>query len=199
MNVNNLHSFDPLAGLIAKARRGDANAARALIKAVSPKIWGLSWRLLRDAAEAEDVTQEALIRLWKTLPNWQMGRARVETWLHQVTTNLCFDRLRKSGRFVECDALPEPADTGPLPDAGLYQETLQSRVDEALAALPDRQRAAIVLTHYEALAAKDVGEILGVSVDAVESLIARARRTLRLSLASEKADLLQASVEGHAA
>ena len=72
--------FDPLAGLIAKAGRGDRAAAAALVKAVSPKLWRISWRLLRDAAEAEDVTQEALIRLWKVLPTWQTGRARVETW-----------------------------------------------------------------------------------------------------------------------
>ncbi|MFN7606306.1 MAG: sigma-70 family RNA polymerase sigma factor [Hyphomonadaceae bacterium] len=191
--------FDPLAGLIAKAGRGDRAAAAALVKAVSPKLWRLSWRLLRDATEAEDVTQEALIRLWKVLPTWQTGRAKVETWLHQVTTNLCFDRLRKAGRFVDEDQAPEPLDPGPMPDTRLHQTALRDCVDTALASLPDRQRAAIILTHFEELAAKDVGEVLGISVDAVESLLARGRRALRLALAPDKADLLKASVEGHAA
>jgi RNA polymerase sigma-70 factor (ECF subfamily) len=116
-----------------------------------------------------------------------------------VTTNLCFDRLRKAGRFVDEDQAPEPLDPGPMPDTRLHQTALRDCVDAALAGLPDRQRAAIVLTHYEELAAKEVGEVLGISVDAVESLLARGRRALRLALASEKADLLQASVEGHAA
>ncbi|GBF58193.1 ECF RNA polymerase sigma factor SigW [Candidatus Phycosocius bacilliformis] len=199
MRVSDPLVFDPLAGLMTKASRGDRAAAAALVEAVSPRLWRISWRLLRDAAEAEDVTQEALIRLWKILPSWQTGRARIETWLHQVTTNLCFDRLRKAGRFVEEGTAPEPTDPGPMPDTGMQQQAVRDRIDAALAALPDRQRAALVLTHFEELAAKDVGDILGVSVDAVESLLARGRRALRVALAAERADLLNSSVEGHAA
>ena len=191
-------TFDPLAGLVAKAGRGDRVAASALVTAVSPKLWRIAWRLLRDAAEAEDVTQEVLIRMWTMAPKWQPGRARFETWLHQVATNLCVDRLRKAGRLVDEAEAPEPLDPGPMPDARLNGEALKARVDGALAALPDRQRAAIVLTHFEELAAKDVGQVLGISVEAVESLLSRGRRALRLALACDKAELINASVEGHA-
>jgi RNA polymerase sigma-70 factor (ECF subfamily) len=191
--------FDPLAGLVAKAGKGDRHAAFALVRAVSPGIWRVAWRLLRDGAEAEDVTQEALIRMWKVAPNWKTGQAKFETWLYQITTNLCFDRLRKAGRFVEESVAPEPIDTAPLPDADVGGAGVHDRIDRALAALPDRQRTAIVLTHYESLSAKAAGEILGIGVDALESLLARARRTLRIALADEKYELLEAAVEGNVA
>jgi RNA polymerase sigma-70 factor, ECF subfamily len=193
------HLFDPNAALIKKAERGDRAAASALVSAVSPPLWRVAWRLLRDATEAEDVVQEALIKMWKVLPDWQFGKAKIDTWLYQVTTNLCFDRLRKAGRFVEETAGPEPADPAPLPDASLVTQTLQARIDQALTQLPDRQRTAIVLTHYEGLPAKAAGDILGISVDALESLLARGRRTLRVLLAEEKHELLEAAREGYVA
>lgn len=191
--------FDPLAGLVAKAGKGDRQAASDLVTAVSPAIWRLAWRLLRDSAEAQDVTQEALIRMWKMAPNWKPGRAKFETWLYQVATNLCFDRLRKAGRFVEESAAPEPSDKAPLPDAQLVGTALRARIDAALELLPDRQRTAIVLTHFEALPAKAAGEVLGISVDALESLLSRGRRALRNALADEKHALLEAAAEGYVA
>jgi RNA polymerase sigma-70 factor, ECF subfamily len=192
-------SFDPLARLIVKAGKGDAGAASDLVKAVSPGVWRIAWRLLRDRAEAEDVVQEAMIRMWKVAPKWQMGKAKIETWLYQVTTNLCFDRLRKAGRFMEESAAPEPLDPSPLPDADLAGTGVRARIDVALALLPDRQRTAIILTHYESLPAKAAGEILGVSVDALESLLARGRKALRVALAEEKHELLEAASQGYVA
>jgi RNA polymerase sigma-70 factor, ECF subfamily len=192
-------AFDPLAGLVVKAGKGDRSAASALVTAVSPGLWRIAWRLLRDRAEAEDVVQESLIRLWKIAPKWQVGRAKIETWLYQVATNLCFDRLRKAGRFVEEDGAPEPIDHAPLPDAALVETNVRMRIDKALALLPDRQRTAIILTHFECLTAKAAGEILGVSVDGVESLLARGRKALRGLLANEKHDLLEAVTEGNVA
>jgi RNA polymerase sigma factor (sigma-70 family) len=191
--------FDPLAGLVAKAGQGDKVAASALVQAVSPALWRIAWRLLRDRTEAQDVTQEALIKMWKVAPTWKPGRAKIETWLYQVTTNLCYDRLRKAGRFVEESAAPEAPDLGPHPDADFTGTALRARIDAALDSLPDRQRAAIVLTHFENLSAKDAGEVLGISVDALESLLSRGRRALRATLADEKYELLEAAVEGYVA
>jgi RNA polymerase sigma-70 factor, ECF subfamily len=192
-------AFDPLASLVLKAGKGDRQAASALVSAVSPGLWRIAWRLLRDGAEAEDVVQEALIRMWKVAPKWQVGKAKIETWLYQVATNLCFDRLRKTGRFVEETAGPEPRDPGPLPDADMGEGAVRARIDVALALLPDRQRTAIILTHYESMSAKAAGEILGVSVDALESLLARGRRALRGYLAQEKHELLEAASQGYVA
>lgn len=197
--MTQVHILDPLAGLVLKAGRGDRAAASALVTAVSPKIWRVAWRLLRDTGEAEDVVQETLIKLWKVAPNWKSGTAKIETWLYQVTTNLCFDRLRKAGRFVEEAAAPEATDPTPLPDAIISEDHVRNRIDRALAGLPDRQRTAIILTHFEAMPAKAAGEVLGVSVDALESLLARARRTLRIALVEEKHELLEAAREGYVA
>jgi RNA polymerase sigma-70 factor, ECF subfamily len=197
--VVNPLAFDPLARLVVKAGKGDAHAASELVTAVSPGVWRIAWRLLRDRSEAEDVVQDAMIRLWKIAPYWQLGKAKIETWLYQVTTNLCFDRLRKAGRFVEEAAAPEPLDPGPSPDADLMGTAVRTRIDQALATLPDRQRTAIILTHYESLPAKAAGEILGVSVDALESLLARGRKALRVALAEEKHELLEAAAQGYVA
>lgn len=191
--------FDPLAKLVAKAGAGDRSAARALVEAVSPRIWRIAWRLLRDAAEAEDITQEALIRLWAIAPKWKPGRAKIETWLYRVTTHLCFDRLRKAGRFVEEAAGADAVDPSTPPDGGLRATDVCARVDLALSLLPHRQSAAIILTHYDGLSAKAAGEVLDISVEALESLLARARKALRQALADEKHDLLETASEGFVA
>jgi RNA polymerase sigma-70 factor (ECF subfamily) len=172
--------------------RGDRKAAEALVRALAPKAHRIAWRLLRDEAEAEDVTQDALTRLWRIAPRWTPGQARVDTWMHKVVTNLCFDRLRKAGRMVEEDKGGDPGDEAPLADTLLVAGDTRSRVDRALDALPARQKAALVLTHYEELSAAEAGAVLGVSVEAVESLLSRARRALREALAGEKKDLFAA-------
>jgi RNA polymerase sigma-70 factor (ECF subfamily) len=178
--------LDPHAQLLKRAAKGDRAAAGALVAAVSPRLWRLAWRMLRDQTEAEDVVQEALIRLWSRLARWRFGEARVETWLYRVTTNLCLDRLRKSGRFVDEDAAPEGADPSACAETVLIAEEARTLVDAAITALPDRQRAAILLSHFEGLAAAQVGEVLDCSVEAVESLLSRARRALRASLEPQR-------------
>lgn len=182
--------FDPLAGQLRRLARGDRAAAATVVAALGPRAHRIAWRLLRNDADAEEVAQEALIRLWKAAPDWVAGRARVETWLHTVVTNLCFDRLRKAGRFIDGAEAPEPADETALADMVLVAGDTRARVDAALAALPDRQRAAIVLTHFEDLPAVEAGAVLGVSVEALESLLARGRRALRAALVAEKSELL---------
>jgi RNA polymerase sigma-70 factor, ECF subfamily len=184
--------FDPLAGLIARAVRGERPAAGHLVDAVSPQLWRIAWRLLPgDTASAEDAVQETLVRMWRQLPDWQPGRARLTTWLHQVVTNICLDRLRRTGRTVPDTEAPDHPDPGPGALLGLERDDARARVDAALAGLPDRQRAAIVLVHFEELPAAAAAVALEISVEALESLLARARRSLRTSLAADRADLLQ--------
>lgn len=178
--------FDPHARLLQQAAKGDRSAASSLVRAVSPKLWRLAWRMLRDEAEAEDVVQEALIRLWPRLSSWRHGEARVETWLYQVTNNLCLDRLRKSGRFVGEEAAPENEDPSASAETSIMATQARSIVDAAIDGLPERQRAALVLSHFEGLGAADVGMVLDCSVEAVESLLSRARRALRAKLENNR-------------
>ena len=169
--------------LIERFVAGDHSAARALTVRLSPRVLGLATRMLRDGAEAEDVTQEAMMRLWKTAADWRPGEAKVSTWLHRVATNLCIDRLRKRRRAgPPLDEVAEPPDPAPGAVAQLIAADRASAVSGALNALPDRQQAAIRLRHFEGLSNPDIAAALDVSVEAVESLLSRARRTLTMQL-----------------
>ena len=175
--------------LLAAYGRGEMRAARQLADRVLPAVWRTARRILGDAAEAEDVAQEAMLRLWRIAPEWRAGEAKVSTWLYRVTVNLCTDRLRKSGRGVALDTVPEPEDGAPGVAAGLIEADRMAALDAALLALPDRQRQAVVLRHLEGLANPEIAAIMGVGVEAVESLTARGRRTLAALLAARKEDL----------
>jgi RNA polymerase sigma-70 factor (ECF subfamily) len=145
--------------------------------------------MLGNEADAEDVTQELFLRIWQYAARWQPGRARFETWMHRVTLNLCYDRLRRR-REIVVDKFPE------LPDPALsvverqHREETARRVQAELGKLPDRQRAAIVLCHHEGLSNIEAAQVLQVSVEALESLLARGRRALKAALAADANELL---------
>lgn len=172
--------------LIERFVAGDQSAARALTVRLSPRVLGLATRMLRDVAEAEDVTQEAMMRLWRIAPDWRPGEAKVSTWLHRVATNLCIDRLRKRRRSgPPLEDIAEPADPTPGADAQLIAADRASAVADAITRLPERQQTAIRLRHFEDLSNPDIAEVLGVTVEATESLLSRARRSLAARLATQ--------------
>lgn len=173
---------DPDEDLVRRVGQGDPAAIQALVARKLPRILALAKRMLSDAVEAEDVAQEALLRAWKQAPKWTSGKAKFDTWLHRVALNLCYDRLRRR-REVLTDAPPERIDDGPAPDQGLLSAETGVRVDAALARLPDRQREAIVLCHYQELTNIEAAALMEISVEALESLLSRGRRALRVSLA----------------
>jgi RNA polymerase sigma-70 factor (ECF subfamily) len=175
--------------LIAKAGRGDRLAASALILRHSDRVMATAWRLLQNRAAAEDATQETFLRLWKNASRWRPQGAKFETWLIRIATNVCLDRLRRRGREAPEESAPEMSDRAPLADARLIAEESRRAVQAALAQLPERQRAAIVLCHYEELSQAEGARLLGVSVDAFESLLARGRRALRDALLSRRDEL----------
>jgi RNA polymerase sigma-70 factor (ECF subfamily) len=134
--------------------------------------------MLADSAEAEDVAQEALLRLWQYADRWQAGGPGVAAWLTRVATNACLDRLRRR-RFTSDEAVPERADESALADEAIEEDEVRKAVAECIEALPDRQRAAIVLTYYEERQNKMAAEILAMQLKAFESLLLRARAALR--------------------
>lgn len=141
-------------------------------------------RMLGDRDEADDVTQEVFVRLWTDAHRYRPEAARLTTWLHRIAHNLCIDWQRRTGRVSPAgDTLPE--EEAPGPEGHLADAARMRRVRDAVAALPERQRSALVLCHYQGLGNREAAEIVGVSVEALESLLARARRTLRRALEEE--------------
>ncbi len=165
------------AELLAAFARGDQSAARALTGRHLPRVFAHACRLLQDHAEAEDVAQEAMLKLWKIAPKWREGEAKLSTWLYRVTANAATDRLRKR-RTVALEAAPEQVDDAPSVEAGLIAEDRHSALHAAMETLPERQRNALVLRHFEELSNPEIASALETSVEAVESLLGRARRAL---------------------
>lgn len=172
---------DPDEDLLMRVAQGDPAAVRALAARKLPRMLALAGRMLGDTSEAEDVAQEAMIRAWRQAPTWTPGAARFDTWLHRVTLNLCYDRLRRR-REIPTETPPEQSDEGPAPDRGLEAADVGRRVAAAMAVLPDRQREAVALCHYQEMTNIEAAAVMGVSVEALESLLSRGRRALRVAL-----------------
>ncbi|MCE9523400.1 MAG: RNA polymerase sigma factor [Alphaproteobacteria bacterium] len=172
---------DPDGELVARVAKGDQAAARAIMARHLPKILTLARRMLGEQAEAEDVAQDVFVRVWTHAARWQPGQAKFETWIHRVAINLCYDRLRRK-KTAPIDDVPEPVDRTPGPAAKLFETQMAGAVNEALKRLPDRQREALILCHYQALTNIDAAEIMGISVEAMESLLSRGRRALKVLL-----------------
>lgn len=166
--------------LMARVAKGDEAAYRTLSRRHVPAMLGLARRVLGNAADAEDVVQEAMLRVWTHAPRWE-PLAAFRTWLTRIVVNLCLDRKRKAP-WVDLEAAGELAD--PAPNAGdmALGHERDRRVDAAIAQLPDRQRTAIVLTYGDGMSNAEVAEVMGTTVSAVETLLVRGKQGLRRAL-----------------
>jgi RNA polymerase sigma-70 factor (ECF subfamily) len=182
-------AWDQDGALLVAFGHGDRLAARDLTARLAPRVLAQATRMLADRAEAEDVTQEAMLRLWRVAPEWRQGEAKVTTWLYRVTLNLCTDRLRGRRAGPPLDEVPEPADGAPTV-AQAMQDTARLRaLSDALAQLPERQAQAVALRHLEGLGNPEIAAIMDITTEAVESLTARGKRALAAILAGRKAEL----------
>jgi len=175
----------PEEALLRRFSKGDPAAARLLTVQLTPRVMAHATRMLGNRAEAEDVAQEAMLRLWRIAPDWRRGEAKVTTWLYRVTANLCLDRLRR--RTAEpLESGPEPADPAESAEASLQERDRADALQAALGRLPDRQRLAVVLRHIDGLGNPEIAEIMGISAEAVESLTARGKRALTADLTGQR-------------
>ncbi|WP_334130324.1 RNA polymerase sigma factor [Sneathiella sp.] len=175
--MHNLGEIEKDAELMQAVAGGSASASRIVVDLYLNSAYRLALRILGDVGLAEDMAQEAFIRLWKQAPKWQ-AKARIGTWLHRVTHNLCVDYLRKQRRYSD-EEVPDTADPTPSVVEQKIREQLGDKVTEALQKLPARQRIAISLVHFEECGNIEAAEIMDISVDALESLLARGRRRLK--------------------
>ncbi|WP_223420732.1 RNA polymerase sigma factor [Tateyamaria pelophila] len=178
------------AALLARYARGDAAAARALTARLVPRVHAQAFRMLGDSAEAEDVAQEAMMRLWRIAPEWRSGEAKVTTWLYRVVANLCTDRLRKRPRgAVAIGSIAEPMDPAPSVEAKMQADARSHALRQALVALPERQRLAVMMRHFEGATNPEIAVRLDISTEAVESLTARGKRALATAMKGQAAAL----------
>lgn len=167
--------------LIERAGRGDVDAFGKLVDRYSGRLYRIAFRLLCNAQDAEDAVQDCFTRLWQNAPLWERRGGGLLTWLQRVTVNLCLDRLRRF-RVVSNAGGWEVEDHSPGPERQLAIRGLAQIIEEALCALPHRHRAALVLCYLEGLSNLLAAEMLGLNVKAMESLLFRARRSLREQL-----------------
>lgn len=182
-------AFDPEGALLLAYANGDGTAARELTRLLLPRVLAQATRMLGSRAEAEDVAQEAMLRLWRAAPEWRQGEALVSTWLYRVVANLCTDRLRRRRALVGIDEVAEPPDPAPSVAERMQGEARLRALSDALATLPARQAQAVALRHLEGLSNPEIAAIMETGVEAVESLTARGKRALVAMLGDKKAEL----------
>ena len=181
--------------LMARIAEGDDGAFSTLVARHLDRAVRTAQRLLGDRSEAEDVAQDAFLKLWQHAARWRPEGGRFTTWFYRVVVNAAIDRLRRP-RLAALDSAPEPADERENAYRDIHRAETAKAVAAAMAELPERQRTALTLCHYEELGNIEAAEVMGVSVGALESLLIRATRALRDRLASRMDDLVE---EGHEA
>ncbi len=164
--------------LMLRVAERDGEAFRVLVDRHADIAFRIACRIIGDSVEAEDIAQESLLRLWNNADKWSPGGSGVAAWLSRVATNLCLDRLRRKKRMSEED-IPDEADKAPLADALIDEDRQGQAVKKCLERLGDRQRAAVVLTYYEEQPNLEAAEMLKMKIKAFESLLYRARGSLK--------------------
>ncbi len=179
----------PDEALLVAYGNGDPMAAAILTRRLVPRLVAFAGRMLNDRAEAEDVAQEAMLRLWRIAPEWRQGEAKVTSWLYRVAANLCIDRQRRGRRQAPLAAAGDPADGRPGAVAAMTEADRARALQAALGMLPERQRQAVVLRHLEGLSNPEIARIMDIGVEAVESLTARGKRALTAALSGRREEL----------
>ena len=176
-------------GLMLRVKEGDNEAFELLVELHQSAVIGTVAKMLGGASEAEDIAQQVFIRIWKSAKRYQ-PQAKFTTWMFTITRNLVFNETRRRKRkpTVSVEEREEESHQqvedvhSTTPDQDVLHSELERAVDDAIQALPDKQRLAVVLRRYEEMPYDEIGRVLSMSVPAVKSLLFRARTQLKESL-----------------
>ena len=171
-------------GLLARVAEGDRRAYAQLMDRHIDRAFGLARRVLGNKSDAEDVVQDAFLKVWQKAGQWQPGRAQFSTWLYRVVVNRCLDLKRKPVNAA-LDNVAEQSDDRPDAYEDIEARQRQARIAAAVAELPERQRTAVALSYTAGLSNAQAAETTEISVKAFESLLVRAKRELRERLAGD--------------
>lgn len=176
--------------LLAHIGNGDQDAYRILVERHIDRAYAVALRILNDRADAEDVVQDAFLKVWTHRGRWESGNAKFSTWLYRVITNRCID-LHRRPRNEEIDNIPEPVDARPDAVTSLHRREITCMLDDAMRKLPDQQRVALIFSYHENLSNNEIAEVMETTVAAVESLLKRGRQQLRNLLRRAEHDIRQ--------
>ncbi|MCK9915628.1 RNA polymerase sigma factor [Microbacteriaceae bacterium K1510] len=174
--------------LLERIAGNDQNAFRLLVERHIDRAFGLALRILNNRADAEDIVQDTLLKIWLHRGRWESGRAKFSTWLYRVVTNRCID-YRRQPRTEDLEQVPEVADAAPLPLEEIHKHKVSSLLDAAMERLPDQQRIALILSYHENMNNGEVADVMQTTVMAVESLLKRGRQKLRELLRRSEKDI----------
>ncbi len=174
---------DDAADLLARSARGDRRAFDEIVARYGPVALRVAARMAPDRQSAEDIAQEAMVRIWRRAGEFDTRRARFTTWLYRIVVNLCIDLSRKPRPVALPDDF-DPVDPSAGAAESVEADERRAALVRAIDELPSGQRAALTLVYDEGLSGAEAARVLGVSTKAVERLLARARARLRELLAA---------------
>ena len=180
--------YDEDSELLDKLAIGDETAFRMLVERHIDRAYAIALRIIGNAADAEDVVQDTMLKSWSHRGRWQHGRAKFSTWLYRVISNRCID-LRRKPRTENVEAVPEVADGQPGAVEIIERNELNGMLETAMQRLPEQQRIAVILSYHENMSNGEIAQVMDTTIAAVESLLKRGRQQLRQLLRKHERDI----------
>jgi len=174
--------------LLTRLAADDEAAFRLLVERHIDRAFGIALRIVGSRADAEDVVQDTMLKVWTHRGKWQHGRAKFSTWLYRVVTNRCID-LHRRPRTDNVDAVPEQADAQPDVVSTMQRNEVTHMLEDAMQRLPEQQRIAVIFSYHENMSNGEIAEVMDTTVSAVESLLKRGRQQLRDLLRRHEPDI----------
>ncbi|MDX3972237.1 MAG: RNA polymerase sigma factor [Bradyrhizobium sp.] len=180
--------YDEDSELLDRLATGDEVAFRMLVERHIDRSYAIALRIVGNAADAEDVVQDSMLKIWSHRGRWQHGRAKFSTWLYRVISNRCID-LRRKPRTENVEAVPEVADSQPGAVELIERNELNDMLELAMQRLPEQQRIAVILSYHENMSNGEIAQVMDTTVAAVESLLKRGRQQLRQLLRKHEREI----------